>query len=173
MATWKPQVKYKKKRIRGSDETVVIISQQIPGAPSRGQWLITTERMRLSSKAFTHTDKVNKAFSEGRGRAIACVDQPTMTTHAAVRYHIDPESAIGIKLLEISLPKDVTNIDAAYGATRILKKYLHRISRDLRFGETIRYAPNTDEEQRNATGRLRFRRAGVAGRQPYFEQPDV
>jgi len=177
MASWTPQVTLKTKRVHGSDDTTVVINQQIPRGPGGGRWWITTEKIRLSPKLFTHTDHVNRAFTGKRGRAIACVDMRTQTTYAAIRYHIDPDSDVGIKLLDISLPTDEDKHDVAYGATRLLKKYLHRISRDLGYGGKVGYAPNNDAERGNATGRLGFRRVRAPERnsssKPYYEQPDV
>jgi hypothetical protein len=75
-------------------DTTVSIDHLIP-EPSAdiptAVWRISSRPARLRASEFVNAAAVNQCFAERRGRAIACVDNESSTTMAAIAYHIDPD----------------------------------------------------------------------------------
>jgi hypothetical protein len=178
VTNWKPSISTSQQRRGGVTETVIKVDQVIPDeSDGRARWRVTTGPLRLQPSVFDNTAIINTCFSGGRGRAIACIDVRTQLTIAAVAFHIDKRQAAGVQLRRIALPNDATRVDVAHGCVRILKEFLHHLSRELGFGGAVGYRPTSDADKRRAMILYGFRPASSPkGEKPskiYLVQPDV
>ena len=149
-------------RRRDADDTHITVHHRIPdvhGRSTRARWLITTNAARINPRVFTNAAEVNRRFAEQR--AIRCVDLQTMTTTAAIAYHLDPVARLPVLITAIAVNRDARLVQQSYASAAIIKQYLHHIGQRLGRRGVVSIFASTPERAARYIAALRFRRARV------------
>jgi hypothetical protein len=151
-------------RSRTRADTVVAIDHRIPDTDAESAeavWRISTGSARLLTTEFRNAAAINRRFTEGRGRAIACIEIASGTTMAAVAYHLDDGEDLPILLTDVAIRTNPAWVEISRGCVLILKAYLHELGSKLGRPDGVGVFAGSRSEAQEYSRLSQFRPAAV------------